>query len=343
MIPSVPTTIVRQPPQSRDDCAVSVITPAYNPGPELFVTVASLNAQTLRDFAWILVDDCSDEKHAPVIAQACAAATFPLTVLRHTENARQGQARNTGLARARAPFIKFLDADDALDPPHLERLLAAARVRAAARRVVFAPTRHLFLARNKILDNNTYRDVGDNCDTQLAHMLTAPFLHHCGALFPRELLVDLNGYDPSLVTDEDGDLLLRVLLAGWRFEAVPDIFYIYRHHDEPGRASRDDTREKIAARKAVGERVSAHFSVKGEPTPDVVKAALCRRLDALAVRNWRSRPEEARACLAAAHTLDAEYTWSGSKIEHAVRRVAGIATAHRLVSALRAARGISFH
>lgn len=341
-MPAVPGHIEKQTPGDRKWLRISVITPAYNPGPDLAITVEALNSQSLTDFEWILVDDCSSSEHQTSIAAAWKAANFPVTVVRHNRNTRQAQARNTGLQHASAAYIKFVDADDAIDPLHLEALLAAAEAQSTARAIPFAPTRHVFVGRNNEIENRSYRDLPPDRNAQLSRMLIAPFLHHCGALFPRQLLEDLGGYDPSLVTDEDGDLLLRVLLAGWQFEAVPGISYIYRHHDGGDRVSRDDTSDKIDARCRVGERVLSYFQNRGEDLPEGVKAALCQRFDALAVRNWQTNRAKAESLVAAALALDAGYDWSGSFVERAVRRFAGIGSAYRFISTLRTIRGVSF-
>jgi glycosyltransferase involved in cell wall biosynthesis len=340
MISRPDVDIIYRSNETRCDIGVSVITPAFNPSSDLAVAVASLNNQTVRNFEWILVDDASAEDCTGHIHDARNAATFPLTILRHQRTARQGQARNTGLLWARGSFVKFLDADDALDPTHLERLQSAARGALDERRIVFAPTRHLFVTNGKVVDNNTYRGLPDDSHAQLARILTEPFMHHCGALFPRSLLEELGGYNPALVTDEDGDLLLRVLLKGWRFQAAPEIRYLYRHHRNSPRVSHDDTMEKILARKRVGESVLAHYAVRDEQLPQAIRSALCRRLDALAVRNWRTWPAEARQFLAEARALDVDYRWSGSRLERFVRSFAGIGAANSAISAIRTIRAI---
>jgi glycosyltransferase involved in cell wall biosynthesis len=343
VIAPVPFDVISGSEVQRAGVDISVVTPVFNPGPDLEVTAASLRGQTFRNFEWILVDDASAERHADAIEGAAEMAGVPTTVLRHRQNARQGQARNTGLTLAGAPYVKFLDANDALDSAHLETLLAETRQRCDNRVVLFAPTRHIFLRSGRSFENHSYRDLAPDAEAQLARQLVAPFVHHCGALFTRDLIQEIGGYDPTLATDEDGDLLLRILLKGWRFEAEPTVFYDYRHHEEAARVSRDDTIEKIRARRSVGERVAAHFAVSSRPIPAPVRDALCRRFDALAVRHWRRYPAEARSLVSAARALDPSYARSGSAIERGLRCVAGIGAALLFVSTLRRLKGVKFH
>lgn len=320
---------------------VSVITPVFNPGPGLAVASRSLCAQTVREFEWIVIDDGSTSPSVDTIRHCVEQTPLQVRVLRHRRNERQAIARNTGLSVARGPYIKFLDADDALDPLHLERLYAAAKT-AGDRRIKFAPTRHVFLSSGATLENKGYHDLPLEKDAQVAKLLISPFLSHCGALFPKEALQQLGGYDASLVTDEDGDLLLRLLLNGWLFEAVPYVFYLYRHHSEAGRVSRDDTPEKIFARHKVVQKVIGFFDTRDEPIPDEIRSALCRRIDAVAVRHWRQNKSIAKGLIREARMLDPNYQLSGSLFERTVRKFAGITVSVKIMHALRLVRGTCF-
>ncbi|KAJ1543607.1 hypothetical protein HK405_009218, partial [Cladochytrium tenue] len=169
--------------------AVTVVLPFYRPpSAEWFrEALASLWAQSFRDFEVVIVDDGSacaaacrwwpwtgqgctacpvledlERRVAPAAAGAggtwdgnlhdgiprlpsfvgtsgaaaadrassATAAAIPMRVLRHTRNLGLAEARNTGVAAARASFVFFLDADDAVAPLALEKLVLAARAAA---------------------------------------------------------------------------------------------------------------------------------------------------------------------------------------------------------------------
>lgn len=59
----------------------------------------------------ILVDDCSPDGSL-AIAQEFAHKDSRITIIRHTQNLRQGGARNTGLVAAKGEYIWFVDSDD---------------------------------------------------------------------------------------------------------------------------------------------------------------------------------------------------------------------------------------
>lgn len=321
---------------------ISVVTPAYNPvGDDLNVVVAALNAQTFRDFEWVLVDDGSAAAHQAAIAGAIAASKAPAVVLRQQINAGQAAARNAGVLEAQGDYVKFLDADDALDPTHLENLLRAAES-APADVIVFAPTRHVFLDTGREFVNTAYQVAGETSAEQLASQLAAPFLHHCGALFPRSLLLELGPYDTSLCTDEDGDLLIRMLQSGRRFQAVPTSSYVYRHQGSRIRVSRDDNLDKLKARRRVSEKVLESYEARNKVVPPTVRRAVARRLDDLAVKSWTTHRTFADDLLGLAAQVDPSAPPSGSRVERALRRSLGISGSIAVMAALRRVRGVMF-
>src|SRR5262245_50985738 len=98
---------------------VSVIIPLYNKATTVERTLASIDAQTIRDFEVIVVDDGSTDGSADLIA----AWPEPRIRLIRQENAGPGAARNKGLAEANGRYVAFLDADDEWLPEFLEHSL----------------------------------------------------------------------------------------------------------------------------------------------------------------------------------------------------------------------------
>ncbi|MGQ4438215.1 glycosyltransferase family 2 protein, partial [Streptomyces violaceoruber] len=103
---------------------LSVIVPFYNVRQYAPDTLRSLRANARDDFEFILVDDCSSDGTADLLARA--ESELPGAVLvRHERNGGLATARNTGIDRARGEYLTFLDGDDWLAPGYYERLLAA--------------------------------------------------------------------------------------------------------------------------------------------------------------------------------------------------------------------------
>ncbi|MFI5349912.1 MAG: glycosyltransferase family 2 protein [Elusimicrobiota bacterium] len=98
---------------------VSVIIPVYNRSRSARRAVASVFAQTFKDFEVIVVDDGSTDD----IAGALADWRTKLRLIRLKRNQGPASARNAGLAAARGELAAFLDSDDVWHRPKLERQL----------------------------------------------------------------------------------------------------------------------------------------------------------------------------------------------------------------------------
>lgn len=111
-------------------CA-SVVIPCYKQALFLPEAVASVIAQTYPDWELIIVDDGSPDDTA-VVAQRLIE-TYPERRIRLLRQANRGlaEARNAGIAVARAPYILPLDADDAIAPEMLAQTIAALEARPA--------------------------------------------------------------------------------------------------------------------------------------------------------------------------------------------------------------------
>ena len=218
----------------------------------------------------------------------------------------------------RGAWIKFLDADDELDPGHLAALLAAAE-QGQDKALPFAATKHVF-ANGATHVNDSWRDLPADSAAQYRRQLPRPFLSHCGALYPRDLLVRLGGYDEGLITDEDGDLLLRILHEGYRFIPVEGVHYLYVHHDSGPRVSADDDIAKMQARIRACDKVAERFD--GQMPPDVA-LALAQRMDKIAMTYWTAFPSEAKALIARARRISPVYTPDMRKPLRLLRGIGG--------------------
>lgn len=100
---------------------ISVVVPVYNSQDYLQECLDSLLAQTLRDVEIVCIDDGSTDASPEILAAAAAADARICAITQ--ENRGVSAARNTGIARARAPYLCFVDADDALKPHACERMV----------------------------------------------------------------------------------------------------------------------------------------------------------------------------------------------------------------------------
>src|SRR5437764_416053 len=102
---------------------LSVVIPTAGRPALVVRAVGSVLAQTLRDLEVIVVVDGLDP---PSEAALAALADPRLRMIVNPRSVGPGEARNVGVAAARAPWVAFLDDDDEWLPEKAARQLAAA-------------------------------------------------------------------------------------------------------------------------------------------------------------------------------------------------------------------------
>jgi CRISPR system Cascade subunit CasB len=99
--------------------ALSVVVPVYNTATDLVQCLDSICGQSFTDVEVIAVNDASTDDSRALLERY--ADTDPrLSILDQPTNQGLGTARNTGMARARAPYLLFVDSDDTLTPGALQ-------------------------------------------------------------------------------------------------------------------------------------------------------------------------------------------------------------------------------
>ncbi len=174
---------------------VTIVVPAYNRLPTWHA------AQT------IIVDDGSSP---------------PLTgaQMRHTTNRGPAAARNTGLSQVITPLVAFVDSDVSLADGWLEPLLAHFtdhRVALAAPRVQSAPGTTWLAAYEQ---RNSPLDLGDE-PARIAAGTRVSYVPAAAIVCRTELVRAIGGFDETLRTGEDVDLIWRLHAASHRCRYEP--------------------------------------------------------------------------------------------------------------------------
>lgn len=188
---------------------VSVVTPARGAAGTLARTVASVERQALGNWEHILVTHPEDEQTGAVAARLAARDRRLSHVVFPAGTA--AAARNAGLEHARGDYVLFLDADDTIRRSHLERLVREAQ--ASSAQLTLSGHRRLdaegrVMQRRTIARGTVPQDVIDAGPPAAMHAM----------LFRRDLLVRIGGFDATLATNEDWDLVRRAAAAGARIE-----------------------------------------------------------------------------------------------------------------------------
>ncbi|CAN7492851.1 glycosyltransferase family 2 protein [Pseudoduganella sp. LjRoot289] len=101
---------------------ITVVVPAYNAAAFIGTALASLRAQTHRNWEALVVDDCSSDDTRAVVRQ-WTEEDDRIRLLELPQNGGPAAARNAGFDAAQGEWIALLDADDAWEAERLARFL----------------------------------------------------------------------------------------------------------------------------------------------------------------------------------------------------------------------------
>jgi hypothetical protein len=318
--------------------AVSVVMAVYNGEPYVGAAVESVLQQTFTDFEFVIVDDCSTDRTAEIIA----AFGDPRIVYRRNErNLGQTASLNRGLGYARADLIARIDADDLFYPTKLERQVAVLGAR---------PDVAVLGTACRVIDedgNVTGLVVPPQEGREVLFRLCygVPVVH-ISIVARAEALRAVDGYDTTFRYSQDYALWSTLVRKGYRIANITEPLAAFRERSDSvnavnklGDAAAETCRiAQRNARELAGVDVTLEqaravdllmFPIAGL-THDEIASAI-HTLKAYARGVWRGPPPlRVRASLAA------RLTWATVKVAQHDRASEGGATRFRGI--LRSAR-----
>ncbi|MEM9571310.1 MAG: glycosyltransferase family 2 protein [Pseudomonadota bacterium] len=202
--------------------AVSIVMPAYNAAGTIAASVRSVQAQTLKNWELIIVDDGSSDGTAKA-ALALAKEDKRICVVQRC-NRGPSTARNAGVDLARGYVLAFLDSDDFWAGDRLSGMLKTFRDN---------PKAGVLFSRTRFLDAETLQP---GTLTRHRNRLTAADLMAENALCStsnivcfKSVFVESGGFKVGLHHAEDQDWLLRIALEDrWEIRGVDEEWFFYR-------------------------------------------------------------------------------------------------------------------
>jgi hypothetical protein len=200
---------------------VSLIMTAWQPREDWFRSaVKSALAQRGCDVELVLVDDGSPEP----VAALLESFEDPRLRLVRVEHGGLYRARNEGIALARGDYLRFIDADDVIDPDSTARLVELAGD--ADDVIPYGTT---------IRCDSELRPIGEISSSLQGNVLIDCLLsrftvRHLSMLFPRGVVELAGPYDVTLSTSGDWDFVLRTLEHA-TVRGAPIVATYYRSHD----------------------------------------------------------------------------------------------------------------
>jgi glycosyltransferase involved in cell wall biosynthesis len=202
--------------------SASVVIVAYNAGKYLQQAIESVLQQTFSDFELLLLDDGSSDNSLQIM-ESFAARDDRCRVF-SGPNRGIVEARNAGLASARAEFIVTMDADDVCHPQRIEKQLTFLKDNpdcvAVGSRALYIDPEGLPLA--EMIDCFSHSQIDHALMSKKIGMV------HPSTTIRKSALDAIGGYHHYLYA-EDLDLLLRLAEIG-RLENLKESLLRYRQH-----------------------------------------------------------------------------------------------------------------
>jgi hypothetical protein len=236
---------------------VSVVIPCYNQGEFLHAAIRSVFRQDYDSWEIIVVDDGSTDPRTRAVLRGLH---YPRTRIIRQRNQGLPAARNSGMRAARGRFLVPLDSDDELGTAFLSSTMEALDARPAAG---FAHTwTRLFGNQKLIWIDRPYNPY---------QLLLSTSVVGC-ALIRKEAWQQVGGYDTDRrAGNEDWDLWIRMLEAGWEQVEVPRPLFRYRQHgismSVTTEARFEDARREIALAHPAMYEPAALRAMKAEWYP----------------------------------------------------------------------------
>ncbi len=201
---------------------IAVVIPCYNAAATIESTIASVQAQTAREFELVVVDDGSSDDSAAIVESI--AQTEPRLRLLRQSNGGVSAARNTGIAATTAPLLAFLDADDTWYPEFLSTMASQLDLR---------PDVGVQWCRAEIRSPDA-RPTGvisssPSGTPSLGELILGNPATTCSTLMVRRAVFDDVGlFDTELRACEDQHWMILAHLSDWRLRGVDDVLVAYR-------------------------------------------------------------------------------------------------------------------
>jgi glycosyltransferase involved in cell wall biosynthesis len=306
---------------------LSIIIPTFNRLWSLPKAIESCRS-TACPHEIIVVDDGSSDGTAEWLAQQ-ADQQSDLVVIR-TENWGKDWAVNTGFARARGEYIRFLDSDDWIEAGANDAQIAIARQNHA----------DLVLGNYRTFDDrtgtSTPAELAPTDDFIAQQLGEGEYSHYSAFLFRRAFIQDIP-HRPEFLAVDDRMFVLEVALRHPKLASYEGIALVHRHHDR-GRLQAPTTMQAeipiVRAEHAIYRKVMDRLQSQDEFT-ERRKRALAGLLWPLAHRIARHDLEEAIDIVRHIYRLDPSFQIPGRGLVPTLYRKLGFRTVSLLLRARR--------
>ena len=187
---------------------ISIITPCYNAAKFLADTVESVLAQSYINFEWIIVNDGSTDETEAILLKY---HDHRIHYFRQ-DNKGQCSASNFGLKKAKGDYIKFFDADDLMNPTHLENQI---KRMAGKKNILVSCAWGRFydgdFRSTKFIPETVWQDMDSLSWIKAALSQKYDMMGAWIWLIPKEVILKVGGWDERLSLNNDFEFSMRLL------------------------------------------------------------------------------------------------------------------------------------
>ena len=242
---------------------IAVIIPTYNRAEVLSRALRSVLQSDMQDLEVVVVDDASTDATASVIeALGDSRVRYELLPFKSNGNV----ARNRGIELTRSPIVAFLDSDDAFEPGRVERLTRFFAEHPDLDGVVDGFSVVAGDRSGKANVEPTVVTGSRLADLLICHAVPLT----CSSIVLRRSALDsIDGFDETLVRQQDRDLLLRL--------SARHTIAFGTGHDVRKYRSRDSlSHNPVGYIASLDELVSRHQRFREKRFKDLLSYLACR-------------------------------------------------------------------
>lgn len=201
-----------------DTPLVTAVVTTYDRFDKATRAIESVLAQTYEPIEFVVVEDGSESGIEKWLNDRGYGS---VRYVRHKTNQGLSGARNTAIGLASGDYVAFLDDDDSWKPERIERQVALLRSLSDAEREALGV---VYCAVEVREDGQVTSVILPENQGKLREAIArdGPSTLQSACLFSKRALLDVGGYDESLVSSVDHDIWFSLAVGGYSVETVPE-------------------------------------------------------------------------------------------------------------------------
>lgn len=202
---------------------VSVIISTYNRAEYLKKAIASVLAQTFKDFELLIVDDCSSDNTSQLVENSTDTR---IRYIRNNSNKGIAAVRNIGVNNSIGTYIAFLDDDDEWLPDKLEMQVRMLEPSSPKLGAIYTGVASINTANNKVVKITIPQYRGNI----LKRILLQNFITTSSIVLKKACFEKIGLFDEKITYAEDFDMWIRISKE-FEFDYVEEPLVKHRIHE----------------------------------------------------------------------------------------------------------------